>query len=160
MTPYINIVTLFILSLCLSHILSIKSSEQIYEGFRNDRYKNRITTAVAASEKPTDTISLIPTLSVVNKKRILSFILTTTFTSIIVSVMSLPLSLSTIIADTGFYSASIKSSLFSKIVSTATISTVCNKFSMLICFIQLKICYFFMLSDTMKHLISSNLSYR
>ena len=59
-----------------------------------------------------------------NQKTIVSFILTTTYMSIVLGVMSLPMSLSAIYADSGFYSHSMQSNLLSKIVSAANLSNL------------------------------------
>ena len=59
-----------------------------------------------------------------NRKTVLSLILSTAYMSIVLSVMSLPVCLTAIYADSSFYSDSIKGSLLSKIVSAGNVSNV------------------------------------
>ena len=59
-----------------------------------------------------------------NRKAVLSLILSTAYMSIVLSVMSLPVCLTAIYADSSFYSDSIKCSLLSKIVSAGNVSNV------------------------------------
>lgn len=63
------------------------------------------------------------------KKTILSVMLTASYMSIVMSVMTLPVSLTAIYADENFFSASIKSTLLSKIVSAGNVSNVSAEFS-------------------------------
>ena len=63
------------------------------------------------------------------KKTILSVMLTASYMSIVLSVMTLPVSLTAIYADENFFSASIKSTLLSKIVSAGNVSNVSPEFS-------------------------------
>lgn len=63
------------------------------------------------------------------EKTILSFMLTASYMSIVLSVMTLPVSLTAIYADENFFSASIKSTLLSKIVSAGNVSNVSAEFS-------------------------------
>jgi hypothetical protein len=58
------------------------------------------------------------------RKTVLSLILSTAYMSIVLSVMSLPVCLTAIYADSSFYSDSIKGSLLSKIVSAGNVSNV------------------------------------
>lgn len=59
-----------------------------------------------------------------NRTTVLSLILSTAYMSIVLSVMSLPVCLTAIYADSSFYSDSIKGSLLSKIVSAGNVSNV------------------------------------
>jgi hypothetical protein len=62
-------------------------------------------------------------------KTILSVMLTASYMSIVLSVMTLPVSLTAIYADENFFSAGIKSTLLSKIVSAGNVSNVSAEFS-------------------------------
>lgn len=68
--------------------------------------------------------SLAAKFLAVDKKTLLSIILTSSYMSIVLSVMSLPVCLSAIYADKSFHSASVGSSLLSTIVSAGNFSNV------------------------------------
>jgi hypothetical protein len=68
-------------------------------------------------------------ISCCTRKTILSVMLTASYMSIVLSVMTLPVSLTAIYADENFFSAGIKSTLLSTIVSAGNVSNVSAKFS-------------------------------
>lgn len=60
----------------------------------------------------------------VNQKALISSIITASYTSIIVSVMALPVCLSAMSADIPFYGATTSSSYLSELISIATVAIV------------------------------------
>lgn len=122
MRSTITILTQFC-ALCIIHsqVNCLPRGNQIKERFK----QFRVTTKGLCAPQLVNCLDIqkkhrFPT----NRKAVLSLILSTAYMSIVLSVMSLPVCLTAIYADSSFYSDSIKCSLLSKIVSAGNVSNV------------------------------------
>ena len=125
----ISILLLLSFGLICSPVSSLAAHKQLQQKFHHDVLKR---SAISASRVATVTPEA-PVIAIKwrishfflkNQRDILSLILTSTYMSIVLGVMSLPVSLSAIYSDVDFCSTSISSNLLSKIVSVANIVNV------------------------------------
>lgn len=111
--------------LLYSFCISVPASSLLASKPRLEIVRPKIINRMADTRLAVDLVVPASTSIVkVNKKALISTIITASYMSIIVSVMALPVCLSAISADIAFYGAKTKSSYLSEVIFAATIAIV------------------------------------